>query len=295
MRHIIPISGKDSLSTAILQTRKQPDLPYEFLYNPTGMDLPEVDAWLAQVERYLGIQIERVGDDLEAIMYEQKILPAHKTRYCTRLAKIFPMEEWIGTDEATVYYGIRADEKRIGYQSLSKTNIHPVYPLKEAGYTLPMVWELVTSLDLLPPRFFWQSMYDMVVRRLGPAASWLDAFKPWERQVLFAWRTRPNCRMCFYQRLYELVGYLEHHPELFWHDAQTEQEIGGADFYFKQNWPFEKIAANADKIKRKRSIAICKMVAKMAKTELPFDDDEPMEDDEPDLLSVVPCGLFCGK
>lgn len=275
--------------------RKQPNLPYEFLYNPTGMDLPEVDTWLSQVEQYLNIKIERVGDDLEAIMYEQKILPAHKARYCTRLAKIIPMEEWLGGDPATVYYGIRADEHRVGYQSLSKTNITPVYPLKEAGYTLPMVWELVTSLDLLPPRFFWQSMYDMVVKRLGVAASLLDSFKPWERLVLFAWRTRPNCYSCFYQRQYELVGLLEHHPNLFWHTSEIEEELGADGFYLKQNWPLKKLALHADKIKRKRCIAICKLVAKMAKAELLFDDEEPMEDDDPDMLSVVPCGLFCGK
>lgn len=294
MRHIIPISGKDSLSTAIIQTRKQPGLPYEYLYNPTGMDLPEVDAWLAQVERYLSIKIERVGDDLEAIMYEQKILPAHKARYCTRKAKIIPMEDWIGREEATVYYGIRADEKRVGYQSLSKTNITPVYPLKEAGLTLPDVWELVTSVDLLPPRFFWQSMYDMVVKRLGAQSHWLDQFKPWERQVLFAWRSRPNCYNCFYQRLYEFVGLLEYHPDLFWHTSEIEQEIGGAGFYFKQNWPLTRIAEKAESIKKKRCIAICKMVAKIAQIEISFD-DEPMEDEELDMLSVVPCGLFCGK
>jgi hypothetical protein len=294
MRHIIPISGKDSLSTAILQTRKQPDLPYEYLYNPTGMDLPEVDAWLAQVERYLNITIERVGDDLESIMYEQKILPAHKARYCTRKAKIIPMEDWIGREEATVYYGIRADEKRVGYQSLSKTNITPVYPLKEAGYTLPMVWELVTSIDLLPPRFFWQSMYEMVVRRLGKQAIWIEQFKPWERQVLFAWRTRPNCRMCFYQSLWELVGYLEHHPDLYWHDAEIEKEIGGKDFFFKQNWPFEKIAEHKEAIKRKRCITICKTVANRAQISLPFEDEEEFEEDL-DMLDLVSCGLFCGK
>jgi 3'-phosphoadenosine 5'-phosphosulfate sulfotransferase (PAPS reductase)/FAD synthetase len=151
MRWIIPISGKDSLATAIIQKRRQPELTYEYFYNPTGMDLPEVDTWLSLVEQYLGSKIHRVGDDLEAIMYEQKILPAHKTRYCTRLAKIFPMEEWIGKEHATVYYGIRADERRVGYQSITGGNITPVYPLKEEGYTLPMVWDLVSSLDLLPP------------------------------------------------------------------------------------------------------------------------------------------------
>jgi 3'-phosphoadenosine 5'-phosphosulfate sulfotransferase (PAPS reductase)/FAD synthetase len=301
MRHIQPISGKDSLATAIVQKRRQPELSYEYLYNPTGMDLPEVDTWLSLVESYLGAPIHRVGDDLEAIMYEQKILPAHKARYCTRLSKIIPMEEWIGTEPAMVYYGIRADEKRVGYQSMSMNtlNITPVYPLKEEGYTLPMVWNLVTELDLLPPQFFWNSLHEMVIKRLGNVAhELLVGLKPWEFNMLFSWRTRPNCYHCFYQSLWELVGLLEHHPGLFWHAEQIETEIGGADqrekaFSLKQNWPLRKIAEHAESIKKKRCIAICKLIAKKAQIEMVFD-DEPT-DDEPDYLSVVPCGLFCGK
>lgn len=299
MRHIQPISGKDSLATAIIQKRREPHLPYEYLYNPTGMDLPEVDTWLALVEDYLGAPIERVGDDLEAIMYEQRILPAHKTRYCTRLAKIFPMQDWIGKDPALVYYGIRADEHRTGYQSVAGLNITPVYPLREEGYTLPMVWELVTELDLLPPQFFWQEMYEMVVRRLGKSRELLSGLQPWERNTLFAWRSRPNCHSCFYQRLYEFVGLLEHHPDLFWKDVAIEEEIGGADkrnlaFTFKQNWPLRKIAEKKEVIKRKRCIAICKAIAKRAQIKMSFEEEAEL-DEELDMLDVVPCGLFCGK
>lgn len=292
-RHILPISGKDSLATAIIQMRRQPDLPYEFLYNPTGMELPEVEIWLQQVESHLGIEIQRIGDDLGEIIREQKILPAHRTRYCTRLAKIFPMQDWIGKDQATVYYGIRADERRVGYQSVAGGNITPVYPLQEEGYTLPMVWRLVTEIDLLPPQFFWKSMYEMVVKRLGSFADILSTFEAWERVVLFAWRTRPNCHMCFYQRLYELVGLLEHHPTLFWQDAELEEEIGATGFSLKQNWPLRKIAEHAESIKRKRCIAICEAIFSRAQMSLPFEESEM--DEEMDMLEVVPCGLFCGK
>lgn len=302
MRRIIPISGKDSLSAAIVQMRREPDHRYEFLYNPTGMDLPEVNGWLSQVEKYLGIEIQRVGDDLAEIMREQKILPGHKTRYCTRLAKIYPMQDWIGTEPATVYYGIRADEQRTGYQSVAGFNITPVYPLKEEGYTLPMVWRLVTEIDLLPPQFFWESMFDMVTKKLGVAADiLLSGFEPWERLALFARRTRPNCHHCFYQRLYEFVGLLENHPDLFWEDVALEEEIGGSDrrekaYTLKQNWPLRKIAAQSEAIKRRRCKAICRAVLNVARIEMNlFDDDDQEENDELDMLSVVPCGLFCGK
>lgn len=113
-RHIIPISGKDSLATAIVQTTREPNLDYEFIYNDTRMELPETYEWISKVELTLGITITRAGKNLEAIIAEQGILPSPKTRYCTRLAKIFPMQDFIGKDSATVYIGIRADEDRTG-------------------------------------------------------------------------------------------------------------------------------------------------------------------------------------
>jgi hypothetical protein len=157
----------------------------------------------------------------------------------------------------------------------------------------------VTELDLLPPQFFWQEMYEMVVRRLGKSSELLTGLAPWEYNTLFAWRTRPNCHSCFYQRQYEFVGLLEHHPDLFWKDVTIEEEIGGADrrnlaFTFKQNWTLRKIAEKKEAIKRKRCIAICKAVAQHAQIKLSFE-DEPEIDDELDMLNVVPCGLFCGK
>lgn len=158
MRHIVPLSGKDSLSTFWIVLKFCQDhgidpKKLEVLFNPTGFELKVVNEWMAHVEDKLGITINRVGDDLEEIIRDANYLPSHKQRFCTRLSKIFPMEEWIGIDPAFVYYGIRADEHRTGYQSLSmkKMNIMPVYPLKLAGYTLPMVWKLVHELDLVPP------------------------------------------------------------------------------------------------------------------------------------------------
>lgn len=155
MRHIIPVSGKDSLATAIVQIERQPDLSYELMFNPTGAETPEVDDWLAKVELHLGLPIARVGANLENIIDEQGILPGIKTRYCTRLAKIYPMEDWIGKDNATVYYGIRADEQRAGYVNTKKQNITPAYPLIDIGMGINGVWALLEQRQMLPPLFFW--------------------------------------------------------------------------------------------------------------------------------------------
>jgi 3'-phosphoadenosine 5'-phosphosulfate sulfotransferase (PAPS reductase)/FAD synthetase len=156
MRYIIPVSGKDSLATALVQRQRESSLPYEYLYNDTHMELPETYEWLERVEKYLGQKIHRVGEDLKEIIYGFNYLHSHKDRYCTRMAKIHPMEDWIGVgSEAHVYYGIRADERRTGYKSFSsKFQITPVYPLQEMGFTLPLVWQYVSEFDLMPPPVF---------------------------------------------------------------------------------------------------------------------------------------------
>src|SRR5579862_9164612 len=100
MRHIIPISGKDSCATAIVQITRNPNLSYELFFSDVGSELPETYQWLDKVERKLNIKINRVGESLEQVIYNQGILPSPKVRFCTRIAKIEPMEKWIGNDEA---------------------------------------------------------------------------------------------------------------------------------------------------------------------------------------------------
>lgn len=113
MRHIIPISGKDSLMTAIIQKELEPR-EYEYIYNVTGAETPEIIDWLAKVETCLDAPIVRAGADLEQIIYDKGVLPSPRVRFCTEYAKIKPMQKYIGKEDATVYFGIRADENRGG-------------------------------------------------------------------------------------------------------------------------------------------------------------------------------------
>lgn len=118
MRHIIPISGKDSLCTAIVQTAKEPDLSYEYIFNDNGSELPETYEWLNRIEEIAGIKISRIQSNLEDIIKSTKVLPSPKMRFCTSKSKIKPMEKFIGKDVFTIYIGLRADEpQRIGYES----------------------------------------------------------------------------------------------------------------------------------------------------------------------------------
>ncbi|CAA9372890.1 hypothetical protein AVDCRST_MAG94-4302 [uncultured Leptolyngbya sp.] len=215
MRHVCLISGKDSLATALLQTTHRPNLPYEFVFNDVGCELPETYAWLGSVEAATGWTIERIGQPLETIIEGYNgFLPGQRSRYCTREAKIQPLERWLGKTPAIVYYGLRADENRTGYVPLADAMITPAYPLQDAGIDLQGVYSILTAQNLLPPSFHWQRLEDAVSDRLCDF-DWQSALQPWQRRSLFSGRSRGNCYLCFYQGQYELLWLLETHPDLF--------------------------------------------------------------------------------
>lgn len=293
VRHIILISGKDSLTTAIVQKELHPELDYEYVFNPTGAELPEVFEWMQKVEEYLGKKIVHVGEDLESIIeLNGFFLPNQRSRYCTRLSKIEPFLKWLGSGECTVYYGIRADENRDGFDNSKSKNITPAYPLVENKIGLKEVYTIINSKGLKPPTFFWKSVYDEVCKFYGYDIKPL--LSEYEFDVLFAGRSRANCFMCFNQRLYELVWMLETHPDKFdkmeWYESQGSEK----EYTWKRDYPMRKIRENADKIRRKRVQAIIKYINAKLQVSIEFEEDKEDEDFF-DVLAVKSCGLFCAK
>lgn len=298
VRHVIPISGKDSATTAILQRSRAPELAYEYFYNDTFAELPEVGAWLAKMEAYLGAHIVRIGKNLEAIIYEEGILPSPTTRFCTRKAKIYPMEDYLAQDQRPVYLylGIRADEARIGYKATAKINITPRYPLQDLGIDIESVYQILGRLDLLPPTFFWQRLYDAVIAKIGIAP--VEQLSVIQRTRLFAWRSRPNCFYCFYQRIYEWVGLLEHHPICFAIAERIEADNGADGYTWRQGWSLKRVREEAERIFEKRVAAVCKEILGGVKTALfkvSGDEYAYFTDGELSLQDTVSCGLYCGK
>ncbi len=293
MRHIIPISGKDSLATALIQRAIEPDLDYEYVFNPTGFELPEVVEWIEQVEKYLGKEIVKVGADLREIIEikHNYFLPSQNSRYCTKQAKIEPFVNWIGKDNVCVYYGIRADEKRQGFNNKSNLNITPLYPLVEHGIGLNNVYNIINKAKLKPPVFFWSEMYEMVKIKLGydPKVH----FSEYIFDMLFSWRSRANCDRCFNQRYYEWVGLLEHHPHLFW-DAESYEHKGSESIYTwnSNQKSLQTISEEKDIIKEKRANEIVKIILKSKQLKI-FELSN--EDDFFDVLAIKSCGLMCGK
>jgi hypothetical protein len=291
MRHIIPISGKDSLATAIVQVSRQPENNYEFVYNPTGLELPEAFEWITRVGEFFGKKINIVSKPLrEIIIGYNYFLPSALSRYCTKESKIQPFVEWIGVDDCIAYYGIRADEQREGFNNTTSPNIIPNYPLKELGIGLSGVYIIVNKVGLKPPTFFWPEIYERVKRRMGIDPK--DILTEWEFDMLFAWRSRLNCDRCFNQRYYEWVGLFEFHPDRF-EEAKLWEDMGGEETFTwsANNKSLKQIENEREEIKTKRVMAICKLLAAKMQGKLFKNDSEGFLD----VLAVKSCGLFCGK
>lgn len=297
MRYIIPISGKDSLATALVQRQLEPTLNYEYVFNPTGAELPEVFEWIDKVELFLCKPIHRVGEDLISIIEDNNyFLPSRQARYCTRQSKIEPFEKWIGKDECFVYYGIRADENRGGYQNNRYPNIIPKYPLKEQGINIDGVYEIINSHNLKPPTFFWKEIYDLVCIKIGGEDVLKSIIKEWQIDFLFCWRTRANCYFCFNQRKFEWVGLLTFHHGLFWNSEKLEHSE--SEYYWNgKDYPLTKIVENAEKIKQRHINKLVKIIRKIRDSKTKQLDlfDLMTEQGFEDFFKTTSCGLFCGK
>ena len=207
-RHICGISGgKDSSALAVYLRNEVPEMEYFFC--DTGAELPETYEYLTRLEVILGKPILRLnaqrGFDHWFEVF-RGALPSPQMRWCTKIMKIKPIEEWIGEDPAISYVGIRADESnRKGYIS-TKPNIQTRFPFIE------------DNVD-----------YRHVIRILDDAGIGLPSY--------YEWRTRSGCYFCFYQRKAEWIGLSERHPELFERAVAIEQKVltdagvdGDADF-----------------------------------------------------------------
>jgi len=186
VRHILSLSGgKDSTALAIYMRDRVHGMEYVFC--DTQKELPETYEYLERIEAYLGKPINRLnatrGFDHWLELYGG-YLPSSRMRWCTKMLKLRPFEEFVGDDPVLSYIAIRADEgAREGYIS-KKPNIKVVYPFKEAGIAEADVYRILEESGLGLPKYY-------------------------------EWRTRSGCYFCFFQRKAEWVGLLERHPEYF--------------------------------------------------------------------------------
>lgn len=214
VRHICGLSGgKDSTALALYMRDRVPDMEYVFC--DTGKELQETYDYLALVEAFLGKKIiylnAKKGFDHWLDVYDN-YLPSPKARWCTRLLKLKPYEEYIGDEPVISYVGIRADEDRTGLIS-GKPNLTTVFPFKEDG------------ID-----------FDGVMRILSESGIGMPPYLSWGR-------THSGCFFCFYQSKYEWVRLLEMYPDKFAEAEEYERrdQLTGTLFTWMDDMPITSL------------------------------------------------------
>jgi len=185
-RHILALSGgKDSSALAVYMLGKVPNLEYVFC--DTGEELDETYEYINRLQDFLCSKINWLKSEKDFRYYVDLyngVLPDARTRWCTRMLKLKPYEDFIGDDPVISYVGIRADEPhRKGYIS-TKPNIKTVFPFVENNIRFEDVKRILKESGLGVPQYY-------------------------------EWRSRSGCYFCFYQQRREWVGLKNFHPELF--------------------------------------------------------------------------------
>jgi len=193
-RHILALSGgKDSSALAVYMLDKGIDMEYVFC--DTGEELAETYEYIEKLQSFLGTKIVWLKSEKDFKYYldlYNGVLPDPNTRWCTRMLKLKPYENYIGDQQVISYVGIRADEPhRTGYIS-TKPNISTIFPFVEDNIRREDVIRMLKESGLGIPDYY-------------------------------KWRSRSGCYFCFFQQKREWVGLYENHPDLFRKAAAFEK------------------------------------------------------------------------
>ncbi len=270
-RHVLGISGgKDSAALAIYIKEHYPEVheKVEYFFTDTGAELEEVYDFLAKLEAYLGKEIIRLssGKPFEHwLKLHNEYLPSPQQRWCTRMMKIKPFEEFVGEDPVISYVGIRADENREGYISKKET-IKAVFPFVEDGLVRDDIFQMLEDTVGIPE--------------------------------YYKWRSRSGCYFCFFQQQKEWLGLKRHHPHLFekakaienrirtkfdWKEGEVE--FGGHGYTWSSQGSLDELVARAE-LREKKELNKTKKINERWQDVL-----RAGEDDDPEDQACLICSL----
>lgn len=272
-RHVLGISGgKDSTALAVYIKDNYPKISerMEYFFTDTGAELQEVYDTLDKLEAYLGKPINRLSSNRDFnhwLTLHDNMLPSVKARWCTRVLKIKPFEEFVGDDLVISYVGIRADENREGYISHKQT-IRSVFPFAEDGVVRDDVFRMLEESVGIPE--------------------------------YYQWRSRSGCFFCFFQRQDEWLGLKRRHPELFKKALGMEKNVGqrkfdwgtgeriesGTGYTWHQSGTLEEIIIRAEE--KELTENKTKKNGKMKWQDILKNE---MEDDDPEEQACLICSL----
>jgi hypothetical protein len=195
--HVVALSGgHDSSALAFLLREQNPTVPYNYVFTPTGDELPAMFAFW----RWLGEQLGRalvpiMETSLKAVVASEEILPNFKARYCTRMCKIEPYRRFLKREAAIgrviSHVGLRADEEgRAGGAYDDIEGVEMRFDLREQGIDEPGVFA--------------------ILKRFGV-------------DVPF----RTDCARCYHQRIGEWYELWLYHRDIFMDAVADEIEKGG--------------------------------------------------------------------
>jgi 3'-phosphoadenosine 5'-phosphosulfate sulfotransferase (PAPS reductase)/FAD synthetase len=214
VRHILSLSGgKDSAALAVYMRDRVPEM--EYVFHDTEKELPETYEYLDRLAAVLGKPIHSTRPDYSFEKWLEVyggMIPSSQRRWCTRMLKLKPFEDFVGDNPVVNYVGLRADEEREGFIS-HKPNIKTVFPFRDDG---------LVRAD--------------IVRILEDSGLGLPTFTKWGR-------TRSGCYFCFYQQKIEWVRLMEAHPDLFEQAKHYEyaNKKNGNAFYWSGDEPLEEM------------------------------------------------------
>ncbi len=149
--------GKDSTALALMEPDAIP------VFSDTGWEFDDVYAHLNKFERVTGrevVRIRRSDFTLPEYIEHSAFMPGHGARFCTRMFKIEPYNEFIRQYlPAELLIGLRYDEPEYERPG-NLTEIDGLtirYPLREQKLKLMDVLRICADHDLLPRREVYQA------------------------------------------------------------------------------------------------------------------------------------------
>jgi hypothetical protein len=112
-KRIVALSGgKDSTAMALMLAVFEP-ADYNHVITPTGNELPEMFEHWRKLADLLGrplMPLMKVS--LQGLIRQQRALPNHRARWCTRIIKLDTYYKWLAAQTPCIsYVGLRADEE----------------------------------------------------------------------------------------------------------------------------------------------------------------------------------------
>lgn len=193
--HIVGLSGGDDSSCLAVLLKEREPRPYNYLITPTGNELPEMFQHWDRLGDILGSRlIPIIAGTLRGTIRQQKMLPNFRARFCTRILKIEPYEQFLVQEvrngPIVSYVGLRADEEvREGGIYSHIDGVSQRFPLREWGYDDPMVLAELAARGIIIPR-------------------------------------RTDCALCYHQRLGEWYLLWLEHRDAFQEGIVLEDEFG---------------------------------------------------------------------